>query len=112
MRKHDIDFNSDEIFSNEGHTEYEKKQRDRYLYDLKAVMTTPQGRRIIRQVVKSSGYLRSPVRENEFKTAVAAGRAAIGAELFLDITAYFPELWIQAQNEYASEIQAERKNNQ
>ena len=70
-----------------------KHDRDRELSDLKAVMRTPEGRRLVWRLLELSGVYRLSYQGNKDDAVFNDGRRSIGLVLMADLHEHCPELY-------------------
>lgn len=89
--------------------ERQKKSRDKELDDLREVLKTPEGRRLLWRLLSVCGIFRiSHVPKDSLGTAMNEGSRRIGLMILLDIMAGKPEAFTQMQREFMSNKAAEK----
>lgn len=81
----------------------EKFGRERELGDLRAVMDTKEGRRLVWRLMEFGGVLTERFDENSLRMARLAGNARTGLMLLADIDAACPELFDTMRREAREE---------
>ena len=82
----------------------DERIRVRRLVDLKAVMSTVQGRRVINDVIEFSGPLREAFNPNGSMTNFNLGRQSVGRMMFLQLDEACPDLFLTMRQEAKREV--------
>ena len=85
---------------------YERK-RKRELEDLKEVVKTPAGRRVVWKILQATGYCNGGFHDDPNKMYYLAGRKDVGNILLDDLMQASPTAFATMQMEYYSEIKSE-----
>lgn len=86
--------------------------RERIVNDYRQVMSTPAGRRVLWAIMVSAKTFGTSFDENPYKTAYNEGKRAVGQEIYADIMAYCPDMFLQAQKEFNTNIAQDNKEMQ
>lgn len=76
-----------------------KLRREREVSDLKAVMSTPEGRRFVWRLLDLGQIFESRFRMNSLEMAFVEGNANLATAIYADIDAECPELFLKMRNE-------------
>jgi len=94
-------------------TDKERKRQERIQQrrynDVNKVMSIPEGRRVIWDILCSCGIYRSSYSENCNQMAMLEGRRQVGLELLTEIDSNHKELSIKMQREYLALKKQEEK---
>lgn len=79
----------------------EKKRREQLLADLRAVLKTGEGRRVLWAILGNCRTFESVYDENALRMAHRAGRQDLGHELMADIDAAQPDAFVAMMKEHS-----------
>lgn len=88
--------------------ERKKKKRERHLSDIRSVAKSPEGRRLLWEILEKSGLFQVNGHTNEIDMARMEGQRANGIEILNDIMYAKASLFGQMQQEHASEMKREQ----
>lgn len=74
-------------------------ERLKYLRDLHAVMSTPEGRRIMWKLIADTHAFHNPMTLKSLEMYWRAGKRDVGLRFYNDIQEAAPDLWVIAQKE-------------
>lgn len=86
----------------------ERRKRETKVYDLRKVLETPEGRRVIWRVMELAGIFHGSFNQNALTMAFNEGKRDVGLVFIGEINANMPQRLTQMQNEYASDQRSER----
>ena len=101
----DIDF----VALNERLNKEQKQKRNRELNDLRKVLKTPEGRRLIWKRLCDATIFQSGFSTNALQMAFMAGERNQGLRLLTDITEVDDDAFYQMFREYISELRSRQK---
>lgn len=101
-----------QVLKGQGMNKNKKVIRERIVMDYKSVMSTPQGRRVLWGIMVSARTFGTSFDDNPYKTAYNEGKRAIGQEIYADIMAYCPDLFLVAQKEFNTNVAQDNKEMQ
>jgi len=90
-----------------GIEERNKRKRDRELADLKKVLQTVEGRRVVWRLLSEAGVFRSAFNPNALQMGFNTGNQNLGYLLWNDLNVVAPERYVQMQREYISDLKSE-----
>ncbi len=83
--------------------------RDRIVNDYRQVMSTPAGRRVLWAIMVTAKTFGTSFDDNPYRTAYNEGKRAVGQEIYADIMAYCPDMFLQAQKEFNTNVAQDNK---
>lgn len=83
--------------------EKEERRKETFKEDLKSILKTPQGRRVMWNYISLCGLFRSTFSENSGLMYFAAGQKNIGAKIIDDIVKTDPETFMLMMKEQEKE---------
>jgi len=78
------------------------RQHDKHLNDIRSMLKSPEGRRVMWYMLSSCRTMAASMSANPYDTAYREGQRSIGLMLLDDIMEAKPEAYDQMRREYAS----------
>ena len=107
MADKEIDVYGIDEANKESQKEYEKLQ-DRKEDDVRKVLKTPEGRRLLLEIITESGVVHASFSQNSMVTAFNEGKRDIGLFLLKKIDKVEPMAFSQMLREYFSESRSKK----
>lgn len=85
----------------------QRREREQQLTDLREVLATPQGRRVLWRLLGFTELYHCALEQDERADHARRGQRKVGVWLLQEICAADPEMWLQMQRE-ASSMNAQR----
>ena len=87
--------------------EQDQRNRDRHLEDIRETLKTPQGRRLLWEILSTCGVMSASMSMEPLNMAYREGQRSIGLTLMQDIMEAQPEAYDRMRREHYSNAKAD-----